>query len=183
MVRIPNYLKQRIEALKVDESEPLWRVIERALDGVNDASRKSSRTGSQKKTQPVENVSELWDAWSEAYRQRYGVEYPRNAKVNSQLKTIKERIGQNAAEVIKFYLMSNDAWLLKTKHAVGNLAKNPETWLVRWQSGQHTISDRLAREAEKAATADDEMRVAREKVKRLFSFFENNNKKNGGSNE
>ncbi|MEJ5328488.1 MAG: hypothetical protein WHU54_09630 [Candidatus Bathyarchaeia archaeon] len=176
-MRIPNYLKQRIESLKLDASEPLWRVIERALDGVNDASRKSSRTGSQKKTRPVENAAELWDAWSNAYRHRYGVEYPRNAKVNAQLKSIKDRIGQNAADVIKFYLMSNDAWLLKTKHDLGSLAKNPETWLVRWQAGQHTISDRLAREAEKAATADEEMRVAMEKVERIFSFFDEGRKK------
>ena len=173
-VRVTDKLYGQLAAMREYEGEPIWCVIERA---VNKTKKEPQKKHSVKKTQPVENASELWDAWSDAYRQRYGVEYPRNAKVNAQLKIIKDSIGQNAAEVIRFYLMSNDAWLLKTKHAVGNLAKNPETWLVRWQSGQHTISDRLARDAERAATADDEMQVAMEKVERIFSFFDEGRKK------
>lgn len=171
MIRLSPDVAEALLKLKEYELEPINDVLRRLI-GKGKKREREQKEQKPKKTQPVDTASELWMAWADAYRQRYGVDYPRNAKVNAQLKRIKERIGQDAVEVIRFYLLSNDAWLLKTKHAIGNLAKNPETWLVRWQTGQHTISDRLAREAEKAATADDEMRVAMEKVERIFSFMD-----------
>lgn len=168
-IRVTNKVYDELKKIREYSDEPLWRVVERLIEQTESFLRQKRRKKSESTN------TDLWHTWSEAYRQRYGVDYPRNAKVNSQLKQLRSALGDDAEEVIRFYLMSNDAWVLKTKHALGNLVKSPESWHVRWQSGQHTISDKLAKEAEKAATAQDEIDIAYKKVERLFSLFESEN--------
>lgn len=162
-MRIPRFVKEQLESLRRDD-EPLWRVVERLLDA-----RCHQKPKKKKDDSNSHSASELWSAWLDAYRERYGVDYPRSAKVNSQLTQLKKLLGSDAEGVIRFYLKANDAWLLKTKHALGNLVKSAEAFHVRWRTGHQTVSDKTARMAEDSVTSYERAKAAYDLFDKLLS--------------
>ena len=79
--------------------------------------------------------AEIWEAYREAYRGRYGVEPIRNATTNSQCASLAKRLGGAAVEVVKFYLTHNDGFYLRNQHPIGVCLSQAESLHTQWQRG------------------------------------------------
>ena len=96
-----------------------------------------------------------WDAYSQAYTHRYGVEPTRNRKVNSQLKQFTERVPiEEAPAIVAFYLSHNNAYYLRTSHSTDALLKDAEKLRTEWQTGRK-VTGRKALQDEQTATNFD----------------------------
>ena len=84
-----------------------------------------------------------WEAYRAAYLDRYGVDPIRNAKVNTNLKQLVERVGkEEAPELIRFFLSCSDDFLVKKLHPIGILLQDCETYHTRWRTGIQKINSR-----------------------------------------
>lgn len=77
-----------------------------------------------KKSRKVAGVatpgSLVWDAYSMAYRNRYGMDPLRNAKVNGQCSQIANQVGADTGrELAAYYLTRNDVMYVKSSHTLG----------------------------------------------------------------
>jgi hypothetical protein len=79
------------------------------------------REGVRKKKEPlVTDGGIVWQAYHMAYRERYGVDPLRNAKVNAQCKELAKQIGvERACTVVCYYVERNDAFYVNAKHPLG----------------------------------------------------------------
>lgn len=85
---------------------------------------------------------EVWDAYATAYRNHYGVEPVRNAKVNGQIKQLVARIGSDAAHVAAHFVRSPNAFYAQRGHAIGALLADAEKVRTEWATGrQVTVSE------------------------------------------
>lgn len=110
--------KNRIEQSKLDSSQP-------------QAVRSSKPT----------NGSLVWNAYSEAYEERYKVKPVRNRTTNSQAKALSERLGvENACEVVRFYLTHNDSFFVRDQHPIGLCLSKAEALHTQWQRGKPVTS-------------------------------------------
>lgn len=81
-----------------------------------------------------------WEAYRDAYQKRYGVPPVRNASVNSQLKNLVKRLGEEEAPLVaEFYLTHNDAFYIKCCHSVGMLLRDCEKLRTEWASGRKIL--------------------------------------------
>ena len=78
---------------------------------------------------PATNV---WDSYADAYQSRYGVSPVRNAKVNSQLRQVVDRIGQDAPQVAVFYVWHDSRYYVQRMHAVDGLLHDAEKLRTEW---------------------------------------------------
>lgn len=109
--------------------------------------KNKSITGTAKKpSSPGRKIpvsQESWEAYQAAYLDRYGVDPIRNAKVNTNLKQLVERVGkEEAPEVIRFFLSCSDDFLVKKLHPIGILLQDCETYHTRWRTGIQKINSR-----------------------------------------
>lgn len=82
-------------------------------------------------------TSEVWAAYSEAYRQRYQADPVRNATVNGQMAQVVARLGAaEAPEVARFFLAHRGAFYVKSMHSVGSLLSDCEKLRTEWVTGQ-----------------------------------------------
>ena len=78
-----------------------------------------------------------WEAYRAAYQQRYGVEPVRNAKINSQIRQLVERLGAEAApKVAAIYLRHPGARYMAGGHQVGMLLADAEKLHTEMLAGQ-----------------------------------------------
>lgn len=78
-------------------------------------------------------TAELWDAYSSAYTQRYGVPPLRNAVVNSQLRQLISQVGSTVAPALAiFYVQHNDSYYMRTKHPVSLMLKDAQKLHTEW---------------------------------------------------
>lgn len=57
-----------------------------------------------------------WDAYREAYEKRWGVTPDRNAALNAQIKALVEKVGEEAPNIVRFFLGHNDGLYVKSCH-------------------------------------------------------------------
>lgn len=76
-----------------------------------------------------------WMAYAESYQERWKQVPVRNAKINSQIKQLVQRLGSEAPEVTRFFLTLNDGFYLRTLHPLGALLKDCETIRTRLKAG------------------------------------------------
>lgn len=95
--------------------------------------------------------SRVWISYRDAFMNRYGVEPVRNAKTNSLCSQLHKRLGEEACNVVTFYLTHNDGYYLRTQHALTGLIANAESLHTQWKRGA-TVTSANVREAEKAIT-------------------------------
>lgn len=62
--------------------------------------------------------SRIWEAYAEAYRDRYGNTPVRNAKSNSLCAQLGKRLGEEAIKVVRFYLTHDKKYYLEKIHAL-----------------------------------------------------------------
>src|SRR5690606_33745341 len=60
--------------------------------------------------------NKTWESYRDAYKLRWGVEPDRNASVNSIIKSLVEKVGTNAPDLMAFYLRHNDSQYVKSCH-------------------------------------------------------------------
>lgn len=110
-------------------------ITEQNITEQNRTEHNTSRGGDKHPTRSVGVGSEIWKAYQEAYRKRYGVDPVRNATTNSQCSALAKRLGESAVEVVKFYLTHNDGFFLKNQHPIGLCLSQAESLHTQWQRG------------------------------------------------
>ena len=90
-----------------------------------------------------EKCRHFWTAYKTAYLVRYKTNPVRNAKVNSQVKQIMQRLGSESASVVEFYVLNiNDAFVLRSMHDLGTLLSKAEAYRTQWATGQAMTNTR-----------------------------------------
>jgi hypothetical protein len=77
--------------------------------------------------------AEVWNAYRDEYANRYKVEPTRNATVNAQISQLGKRLGQDAAEVVKFYVRHNDGYFIREHHSIGICLAKAESLHSQWK--------------------------------------------------
>lgn len=78
----------------------------------------------------------VWNAYADAYEDRYQVKPPRNAKANALCKQLVKRLGaEEAVEVARFYLSHNLPWYVQKGHALDALIADCEKLRTEWKTG------------------------------------------------
>lgn len=91
----------------------------------------------------------MWESYSREYHTRYGVTPVRNAKVNSQINQIVDRLGpDDAPQVAAFFVHHNASWYVSKGHAIGLLLADAEKLRTEWATGRK-VTGVQARQVEK----------------------------------
>lgn len=110
----------------------------------------ATRPRSGRKDQPAK-TSAIWQAYGEAYRQRYNVDPLRNAKVNGMLARFMERVPvEEGPGIAGFFVRSNRGLYVSSKHCVDLLLRDAEALRTEWATGQQG-SDSVARLTDQTA--------------------------------
>lgn len=136
VIRLAPDVADALQTMRKYEMEPINDVLRRLIG--KSVARKSLKKSKEKS---AEATSDVWRLWCDAYRNRYNVDYPRNAKNNALIKTLVEKIGvENAKKVIPFYTRALDPWIVSRQHPLEVLVKDAESWVAREANGQLLIS-------------------------------------------
>lgn len=103
-----------------------------------------------------------WKAYGEAYCQRYGTAPIRNAKVNSQVKQLVQRLGTEAADVAAWFVLScNESFVVRKVHDLGLLVSGAESYRTQWATGRAMTNTRASQIDQTAAnySAADEAKA------------------------
>lgn len=79
---------------------------------------------------------DIWTEYSTEYRNRYGTDPVRNAKVNGQISQIGKRLGAEAPAVAAFYVSHNNAWYVRICHGIDGLVKDAESLRTQWATNR-----------------------------------------------
>ena len=94
---------------------------------------------------------ETWNAYSFAYKTRYGVEPVRNATISGQLAQFVKRIGATEApRVAAYYVHHNNQFYVTKMHTVGLLLADAEKLRTEWATNRMTTQTQ-ARQSDKTA--------------------------------
>ena len=97
-------------------------------------------------------IAMVWQAYKQAYYERYQAYPLRNAKVMGQIKQFIAQVGQDhAAAIAVFFVSHNNSWYVQKKHDIGTLLMNAQAVAVDWQKGTQTT--RLAAQWEEQHAA------------------------------
>ena len=77
-----------------------------------------------------------WAAYASAYRDRHGVAPVRNAKVNSNVRQIVQRLGHGEAPLVAaWFLTVNERYVVQNMHDLGALLAKCEAYRTQWATG------------------------------------------------
>ena len=97
-------------------------------------------------------TADTWNAYALSYRNRYGVDPVRNAKVNGQLSNLLKRIPKDEApDVAAYYVRSNNSFYALKGHPVDLLLSDAEKLRTEWVT-QNQITQTKARQIDKTQT-------------------------------
>jgi hypothetical protein len=81
----------------------------------------------------------VWEAYSTAFKKRWGDDPPRNAESNSLCKRLAEKLGvTEAPQVASFYLEHKDAFYVKMMHPLSFLVRDATRVRTEWATGNVT---------------------------------------------
>lgn len=119
---------------------------------------------SQKKSSGRTN--EVWDAYNNAYFNRYGTNAVRNRRVNAQIADFIDRVGaKEAPHIAAFYVGHNERDYIKKSHPIGLLVINAEGLRTQWATGRTMTASRAA-QIDSTATNADSINEAIEIIRR-----------------
>ncbi|KAA3633842.1 MAG: hypothetical protein DWQ08_01335 [Proteobacteria bacterium] len=97
----------------------------------------------------------VWQAYRDAYRDRYGVEPIRDARTNKQLCLFVDRVGHNDAPgIASFFLTHNHQYYLQRGHDVSLLVQDAQKLRTEWLTGNRiTAKGARTRDAHEEQTA------------------------------
>ena len=80
---------------------------------------------------------DVWNAYAEAYRTRYGVAPVRNQSANAMLCRVVDKLGQEEApQVASFYLTHPGRFYVEKMHPINLLLNDAEKLRTEWATGQ-----------------------------------------------
>lgn len=124
----------------------------------------------QQETEFQQKCRATWKAYGEAYCQRYGTAPIRNAKVNSQVKQLVQRLGAEAAEVAAWFVMNvNDSFIVRKVHDLGLLVSSAEGYRTQCMTGRamtNTRASQIDQTAANFSAADEAKAMLRAKRER-----------------
>lgn len=82
----------------------------------------------------VETNRTTWEAYREAFSERWHQEPVRNSKVNANINQFVQRVGKDAPSIIKFYLEHNDGFYIKSLHPVSLALRDAEGLATQWRN-------------------------------------------------
>jgi len=104
---------------------------------------------------PVAKGAEVWAAYAESYKIRYGVDPVRNQTVNSLLCKLVDKLGAvEAPQVAAFYVRHNGQWYVSKMHPPNVLVQDAEKLRTEWATGR-TMTHAKAQQADRTATTGD----------------------------
>ena len=99
--------------------------------------------------------TDAWNAYADAYFNRYGTEAVRNAKANSLCKQLVERLGKTEApHVAAFFVNINDAFYIKKCHGLEWLIKDCEAIRTQWATNTAMTSTKAMQQDRNAQSMD-----------------------------
>lgn len=140
-----------------ESSGPLPRPLSKPLPGPGPGPTPStsnpSATGVENPTPPPSKIAgrtiAVWRGYSDAYRERYGVDPVRNKTVNAHLANFVDRIpAEEAPGVAAFYVRSNRQLYVAAKHATNLLLRDAEGLRTEWATGR-SVTETEARQADR----------------------------------
>lgn len=127
------------------------------------------KKAARKKPQTVDT----WEAYSAAYKQRYGILPVRNARVNAQLAQFVQRVPIDEAPLVAaFYVQSNNRWYVSKGHDIGSLLADAEKLRTETVTGERMTAARAIKQDKTADKAD--------MWQRLISHYENEERQHAG---
>jgi hypothetical protein len=164
-------IRKKIEKATTDEERRLLQEQLQALladvtgsKGQGEGKGKGYGEGQGQKSKPQtlsdaarRAAAETWQAYSAAYRQRYGVEPLRNAKVNGMLAHFVGRVPHDEAPAVAaFYVGHNKQLYNSARHCVDLLLRDAEGLRTEWATGSK-VTETSARQADRTATTGDQV--------------------------
>lgn len=158
---IPTFKKHQVINNRESESSRPSRVVDACTTRESGRERKEGkgmegngkgkegREGSistQAKAGPIS--AEAWDGYSSAYKNRYGTQPVRNAKVNGQLAQLVGRLGSESGDVARFYVAHQGQMYVRAMHPVDLLLRDAEKLRTEWATNR-TMTETRARQADK----------------------------------
>lgn len=93
-----------------------------------------------------------WAAYATAYRTRHGVAPVRNAKVNSNVRQIVQRLGHSEAPLVAaWFLTVNERYVVQNMHDLGALLAKCEAYRTQWATGRQ-VTEEAARQTDRTQT-------------------------------
>ncbi len=119
---------------------------------------KPKRPAAQK-TESQQANADTWNGYANAYFARYDTEPVRNAKTNSLISQLVQRLGAEAApHVAAYFVGMNKAYYVNNLHAIGLLVKDCESIHTQWATNRQ-MTDTRARQIDQTQsnynTADE----------------------------
>lgn len=115
--------------------------------------------------QKTESNRSLWEAYRDAYFLRYGVEPVRNAKVNKIISQLRDRLGKEAEDVVRFYLNHHKSFYVSKLHDISFCLSDAESLRTQWAKGvvvtEKKVKD-LTAKLDQQEEFHDRIREARE---------------------
>lgn len=106
-----------------------------------------------------------WAMYKQAYMLRYGVEPVRNAKVNSQVRSLVQRLGEEAGMVAEFYVTNvGEKFVVQKTHDLGLLLASAESYRTQWATGRamtNTRAQQIDSTQANASAADEAIAMLR----------------------
>lgn len=96
----------------------------------------------------IELRRRIWSTYLESYRERYRSDPVRNDTVNSQIVGLSKRLGEEAVEVVRFYVKHNKGFYVEQCHPIGLCLKDAEALRTQWFRGK-TITSNDVRDFER----------------------------------
>ncbi len=103
----------------------------------------------------------IWESYATAYFDRYGTEPVRNAKVNAQVGQLAKRLGEEAPDVVRFYVGHSKSFYVQKAHEIGLCLADAEGLRTQWATG-NKITNVQARQADSSAAINDQIQRIRE---------------------
>lgn len=113
--------------------------------------------------------SESWNAYANAYDARYGTLPVRNARTNSLILQITQKIGKDTPAVLAFYVSHGNAYYVQRGHSLQVASGDAEKLRMEWFTGRKVTT----RDARKIESNQYERNVARKVYEKVI----------GGKNE
>ncbi|HEL4191537.1 TPA: helix-turn-helix domain-containing protein [Stenotrophomonas maltophilia] len=109
-----------------------------------------------------------WAAYASAYRTRHGVAPVRNAKVNSNVRQIVQRLGHSEAPLVAaWFLTVNERYVVQNMHDLGALLTKCEAYRTQWATGRQMTQASAAQQdqTQSNANAAEEAKELLRKIK------------------
>lgn len=133
-------------------AQPAEPAFELAAGPGKPAAKRAARARAEKPAKAPPPSAETWDAYADAYRNRYGTDPVRNAQVNAQLSQLVGKLGALEAPLVAaFYVGHNGAFYVRSMHDTSLLLRDAAALRTQWAT-RRTVTATQAQQADRTQT-------------------------------